>query len=59
MEEYRKVAWQQIVREVQATGVDGFELNLSCPHGLPERKMEAWRWARTPTSSKKSAASNT
>ena len=20
-------------------GVDGFELNLSCPHGLPERKM--------------------
>jgi len=39
MEEYRKEAWQQIVREVEATGVDGFELNLSCPHGLPERKM--------------------
>jgi len=39
MEEYRKEAWQQIIREVQATGVDGFELNLSCPHGLPERKM--------------------
>src|SRR5882672_1378994 len=39
MEEYRKDAWQQIVNEVQATGVDGFELNLSCPHGLPERKM--------------------
>ena len=39
MEEYRKEAWQQIVREVQATGVDAFELNLSCPHGLPERKM--------------------
>jgi dihydroorotate dehydrogenase subfamily 1 len=39
MEEYRKDAWQQIVRDVQATGVDGFELNLSCPHGLPERKM--------------------
>ena len=39
MEEYRRDAWQQIVREVQATGVDGFELNLSCPHGLPERKM--------------------
>jgi len=39
MEEYRKDAWQQIVREVQETGVDGFELNLSCPHGLPERKM--------------------
>src|SRR3954465_8935241 len=39
MEEYRKEAWQQIVREVQETGVDAFELNLSCPHGLPERKM--------------------
>lgn len=39
MEEYRKDAWQQIIREVQETGVDAFELNLSCPHGLPERKM--------------------
>ncbi len=39
MEEYNKDAWQRIVREVQETGVDGFELNLSCPHGLPERKM--------------------
>lgn len=39
MEEYRKEAWQQIIREVQETGVDAFELNLSCPHGLPERKM--------------------
>lgn len=39
MEEYRKEAWQTIVKEVQATGVDAFELNLSCPHGLPERKM--------------------
>ncbi len=39
MEEYRKEAWQRIVREVQVTGVDAFEMNLSCPHGLPERKM--------------------
>jgi dihydroorotate dehydrogenase subfamily 1 len=39
MEEYRKEAWQEIVRRVQETGVDAFELNLSCPHGLPERKM--------------------
>jgi dihydroorotate dehydrogenase subfamily 1 len=39
MEEYNKDAWQRITREVQETGVDGFELNLSCPHGLPERKM--------------------
>jgi dihydroorotate dehydrogenase subfamily 1 len=41
MEEYNKEAWQRITREVQETGVDGFELNLSCPHGLPERRMGA------------------
>lgn len=41
MEEYRRDAWHEIVRRTQETGVDGFELNLSCPHGLPERKMGA------------------
>jgi dihydroorotate dehydrogenase subfamily 1 len=39
MEEYRREAWHEIVRRVQETGVDAFELNLSCPHGLPERRM--------------------
>ena len=39
MEEYRRDAWHEIVQRVQAAGVDAFELNLSCPHGLPERKM--------------------
>src|ERR1017187_4565038 len=41
MEEYRKDAWIEIVEPCQACGVDGFELNFSCPHGLPERKMGA------------------
>src|SRR5882757_5098854 len=41
MEEYAKDAWVEIVERVQATGVAGFELNFSCPHGLPERKMGA------------------
>jgi len=41
MEEYNKDAWVEIVERCQATGVDGFELNFSCPHGLPERKMGA------------------
>lgn len=41
MEEYNKDAWQRITKEVQDTGVDGLELNLSCPHGLPERRMGA------------------
>lgn len=41
MEECRREAWHEIVERVQATGVDAFELNLSCPHGLPERRMGA------------------
>ena len=41
MEEYRRDAWIEIVERCQDTGVDAFELNFSCPHGLPERKMGA------------------
>jgi dihydroorotate dehydrogenase subfamily 1 len=39
MEEHNKDAWQEITERCQDAGVDSFELNLSCPHGLPERKM--------------------
>ncbi len=39
MEEYEKSRWQELTRMVQDTGVDGFELNFSCPHGMTERKM--------------------
>jgi dihydroorotate dehydrogenase subfamily 1 len=39
MEEHNKERWQDMVKQVQATGVDAFEMNLSCPHGMPERKM--------------------
>jgi dihydroorotate dehydrogenase subfamily 1 len=41
MEEYNKGAWVEIVERCQNAGVDAFELNFSCPHGLPERKMGA------------------
>lgn len=41
MEEYRKESWQEIVKRCQDVGVDAFELNFSCPHGLPERRMGA------------------
>lgn len=41
MEEYDKGRWVEIVERSQACGVDAFELNFSCPHGLPERKMGA------------------
>jgi dihydroorotate dehydrogenase subfamily 1 len=39
MEEYSKEGWQELTRLVQNTGVDAFELNFSCPHGMTERKM--------------------
>ena len=39
MEEYNQQAWIEIIERCQDAGVDAFELNMSCPHGLPERKM--------------------
>jgi dihydroorotate dehydrogenase subfamily 1 len=39
MEEYEKSRWQELTRLVQDTGVDAFELNFSCPHGMTERRM--------------------
>ena len=41
MEEYNRDAWHEIVERCQDAGVDSFELNMSCPHGVPERKMGA------------------
>jgi dihydropyrimidine dehydrogenase (NADP+)/dihydropyrimidine dehydrogenase (NAD+) subunit PreA len=41
MEEYNKERWVEMIERCQAVGVDAFELNFSCPHGLPERKMGA------------------
>ncbi|MGI8819912.1 MAG: NAD-dependent dihydropyrimidine dehydrogenase subunit PreA [Chthoniobacterales bacterium] len=41
MEEFSKDAWVEIVERCEAAGVDAFECNFSCPHGLPERKMGA------------------
>src|SRR4026209_3017525 len=41
MEEYSKERWQELTRMVQDTGVDAFELDFSCPHGMTERKMSS------------------
>ena len=41
MEEFNKDAWVEIIERCEGAGVDAFELNFSCPHGLPERKMGA------------------
>jgi dihydroorotate dehydrogenase subfamily 1 len=41
MEEFNKDAWFEIIQRCEEAGVDMFECNFSCPHGLPERKMGA------------------
>ncbi|KAE9600229.1 hypothetical protein Lal_00045477 [Lupinus albus] len=41
MEEYNKDAWEELIDRVEQTGVDAIEVNFSCPHGMPERKMGA------------------
>ena len=41
MESFDKSRWQEIAARCEATGVDGLELNFSCPHGHPERGMGA------------------
>lgn len=41
MEEYDSERWIEMIERCQDVGVDAFELNFSCPHGLPERKMGA------------------
>jgi dihydropyrimidine dehydrogenase (NAD+) subunit PreA len=41
MVESRKEAWQEIIKRIEDTGVDGFELNFGCPHGMSERGMGA------------------
>ncbi|KAK4774779.1 hypothetical protein SAY86_009714 [Trapa natans] len=41
MEEYNKAAWEELIDRVEQTGIDAIEVNFSCPHGMPERKMGA------------------
>ncbi|MBC5823725.1 MAG: NAD-dependent dihydropyrimidine dehydrogenase subunit PreA [Candidatus Eremiobacteraeota bacterium] len=39
MEMPERRRWHELVKAVQAVGVDGFELNFGCPHGMSERGM--------------------
>jgi len=34
---YDEKGWQSVAEEVQSAGADMLELNLSCPHGMPEK----------------------
>jgi len=39
MVEPKREKWHEIVKRVEAVGVDGLELNFGCPHGMAERGM--------------------
>jgi dihydropyrimidine dehydrogenase (NAD+) subunit PreA len=39
MVEPKQEKWHEIVKRVEAIGVDGLELNFGCPHGMAERGM--------------------
>lgn len=39
MVEPKREKWHEIVKQVEAVGVDGLELNFGCPHGMAERGM--------------------
>lgn len=41
MVEPQQHKWHEIVKQVEAVGVDGLELNFGCPHGMAERGMGA------------------
>ncbi|MCG7384016.1 NAD-dependent dihydropyrimidine dehydrogenase subunit PreA [Paenibacillus sp. ACRRY] len=41
MVEPQREKWHEIVKKVEAIGVDGLELNFGCPHGMAERGMGA------------------
>jgi dihydropyrimidine dehydrogenase (NAD+) subunit PreA len=39
MVESTQKAWHEIIKRIGDVGVDGFELNFGCPHGMSERGM--------------------
>ncbi|MGC4004609.1 MAG: NAD-dependent dihydropyrimidine dehydrogenase subunit PreA [Pirellulales bacterium] len=39
MVESSREKWHEVIKRIQDVGVDGFELNFGCPHGMSERGM--------------------
>ncbi len=39
MVESKRETWHRVIKQIQDIGVDGFELNFGCPHGMSERGM--------------------
>lgn len=42
MDAPEKKTWQRLTEVIQETGVDALELNVSCPHGMPNKGMGAF-----------------
>ena len=42
MDAPEKNNWQRLTEVIQETGVDALELNVSCPHGMPNKGMGAF-----------------
>ena len=57
MAEPREEEWEELTRAVCEAGVDMIELNLGCPHGMPERGMGAFCGQRPELISKLTKAS--
>jgi dihydropyrimidine dehydrogenase (NAD+) subunit PreA len=41
MADNSRVAWHELIEQVEDTGAHGIELNFGCPHGMTERGMGA------------------
>ena len=41
MVEPQQEKWHEIIKRIEDVGVDGYELNFGCPHGMAERGMGA------------------
>jgi dihydropyrimidine dehydrogenase (NAD+) subunit PreA len=41
MVESKRETWHRVIKQIQDVGIDGFELNFGCPHGMSERGMGA------------------
>jgi dihydropyrimidine dehydrogenase (NAD+) subunit PreA len=39
MVDSKRERWHEVIKRIQDVGVDGFELNFGCPHGMSERGM--------------------
>jgi len=44
---YIKEDWQILAKEATICGSDALELNLSCPHGMDEKRDGSCLWSKS------------